>query len=377
MAEQYYIGLMSGTSADATDAVLVLFGDTGAEPRLRLVATHRTPMPQGIRRQIEAAITGPAPLAEVAALDVTLGHLFGEAANAVRTAAGLEAHEIQAIGSHGQTIRHAPRHHPPYTIQIGDPAVIAERTGITVVGHFRTRDVAAGGEGAPLVPAFHQWLFASPTETRVVLNLGGIGNVTVLAQNGAVQGFDTGPANTLLDRWIEEHQGRSYDADGAWAATGKLIPELLARLRADPYFTVPPPKSTGREYFHRAWLAQHLGGQTLADVDVQATLTELTAWSIAQALERFSVQPARKGYVCGGGRHNTYLMGRLAQAAPGICWQGTEVLGLDPDWVEATAFAWLAARTLDRAPGNLVEVTGAHHPVVLGAIYWGAPRTRC
>lgn len=368
MDEQYYIGLMSGTSADAVDAALIALGQEHAS--LRVLATHRIPMPEALRADIETVITGPAPLADLARLHVQLGMLFADAATAVRTAAGLKVSEVQAIGSHGQTVRHAPRAPFPYSIQIGDPAVIAERTGITVVADFRSRDIAAGGEGAPLVPAFHRWLFAHPGETRVVLNLGGIANITLLAADGSVQGFDTGPANTLLDRWIAERQGRPYDALGAWAASGRVMRPLLERMQADPYFADAPPKSTGREYFNRAWLEAQLAGQSFADVDVQATLTELTAWSVADAIERFGLDKPRTGYVCGGGRHNTHLMARLAAAAPSIFWTGTEALGLDPDWVEATAFAWLAARALARTPGNVTAVTGARHATVLGAIYW-------
>ena len=364
----YYIGLMSGTSADAIDAVVIELADA---PRFRLVATHSLPMPDAIRAEIERIVTAENPdLESAAVLDITLGQHFVEAACAVCVQGGLSRSQIRAIGSHGQTIRHRPRHQPPYTLQIGNPAVIAEHTGITTVADFRSRDIAAGGEGAPLVPAFHHWLFADATEHRAVLNLGGIANLTLLPPDGAVGGFDTGPGNTLLDQWIASHKiNVRYDAQGRWAASGRVQPWLLDTLLADPYFSRPPPKSTGREHFNLAWLRHAIGGHSIRPEDVQATLVELTAESIARALVSWAPATTRV-YVCGGGRNNPTLMRRLAHAWRGH-WGGTEELGLDGAWVEASAFAWLAAQTLARRPGNVPAVTGARRPVVLGAVYWG------
>ncbi|MHB1951712.1 MAG: anhydro-N-acetylmuramic acid kinase [Acidiferrobacteraceae bacterium] len=365
----YYIGLMSGTSADAIDAALI---DLHDPPGFRLVATHSLPMPDALRSEIERIVTSAtADLESVAALDMTLGHHFAEAARMLCDLAGVACSEVRAIGSHGQTVRHRPRQHPPYTIQIGNPAVIAEQSGITTVADFRSRDIAAGGEGAPLVPAFHQWLFGDAGEHRAVLNLGGIANLTLLSPEGAVGGFDTGPGNTLLDQWIATHQhGVRYDADGRWAASGRVQPWLLEKLLHDPYFTRPPPKSTGREHFNLAWLRDALGDKDVRPEDVQATLVELTAESIARALDAWAPATYRV-YVCGGGRKNTALMASLTRAWPGH-WGVTEDLGLDGAWVEASAFAWLAARTLARQPGNVPAVTGARRPVVLGAVYWGS-----
>jgi anhydro-N-acetylmuramic acid kinase len=365
----HYIGLMSGTSADGIDAALVSIDDG----RLAPVATRLHPLPGDVREEIHALTqSGPNEVERLGALDSRLGELFAEAALALLRQADLPAKSVRAIGSHGQTVRHRPRGPHPFTLQIGDPTVIAERTGITTVADFRRRDLAAGGHGAPLVPAFHAAQFRSASRCRAVLNIGGIANVTYLpaASSEPALGFDTGPGNTLLDAWIRQHRGLEHDTDGEWAASGRLNDEMLQRLLADPYFALPPPKSTGREHFNLAWLAAALArlDHAPAAADVQATLLELTAHSAAQAMRGFLAR-VDEVYVCGGGSHNRRLVAALARHLEGIPVQTTAALGLAPDWVEACAFAWLAHQNLEGRPGNLPSVTGARHPVVLGAIY--------
>jgi anhydro-N-acetylmuramic acid kinase len=365
----HYIGLMSGTSVDGIDAALVSI-PVGSQ--LSLLATHQHPFPTAVRAAIQALMQpGPNEIEREGELDVQLGRLFADAAKLLLTKAGVSVSSIRAIGSHGQTIRHRPHAAHPFTRQIGNPSVIAEETGITTVADFRARDLAAGGEGAPLVPAFHNWLFRKPGVNRAIVNLGGIANITWLpaTENSAVLGFDTGPGNTLLDQWVGRHRNAPYDRDGAWAASGHVQQDLLARLLADEYFAKAPPKSTGREHFNLAWLEQNLTGK-LAPENTQATLAELTATSIAQGINSL---PDRIGeiYVCGGGSHNRHLLARLGALLPGIPVVTTEALGLDPDWVEAAAFAWLAHQTLAGHAGNLPSVTGARHPVLLGGIYLG------
>lgn len=370
-----YIGLMSGTSADAIDAALVRLPPAG-ERGIELVAVHKHPLPPEIRRRIQA-LTRPGAAAdeleEAGALDTLLGELFAEAALALLAKAKRRPEEVRAIGSHGQTLRHRPDGSAPFTLQIGNPAMIAERTGITTVADFRRRDLAAGGQGAPLVPAFHRHVFHVPGRARAILNIGGIANLTYLPAEpqGEVRGFDTGPGNTLLDQWIQRHRGEDYDRDGQWAAGGRVVPALLEALLADPYFARPPPKSTGREYFHLGWLERHLAAAASpapAPQDVQATLLRLTARSAARALREF-LPPVEELYVCGGGAHNSALLAALAEELAGIPVRTTEALGLAPDWVEAAAFAWLAHQTLAGRPGNLPSVTGARREVVLGGIY--------
>lgn len=363
MAE-HYIGLMSGTSVDAIDAALVRF-----DPRPSVVAARSFPLARDLRARLRA-ITDQTPLGIAAQLDVELGRLFAAAALELLRDAGLPPAAVRAIGSHGQTIWHAPASEPPYTLQIGDPNVIAERTGITTVADFRRRDLAAGGQGAPLVPAFHREVFGSPAETRCVLNLGGIANITVISED-AVLGFDTGPANTLLDSWIASQRGDAYDAAGAWAASGQCSPDLLEALLADPYFALPAPKSTGPEHFSRAWLREHLAAfPGLAAEDVQATLVELTARTVAAAVRQYAAGAA-KLLVCGGGVHNRLLMARLATLLAPMEVASTASAGIDPDFVEACAFAWLARQRLAERPGNVPTATGARAPVVLGGVYSG------
>ncbi len=365
----HYIGLMSGTSADSVDAVLVAIP---SEAPLRVLAVHSHPLPRELRIAIEALMSrADNELDRAGELDVAVGHLFADAAMALIAHTQLGARQIRAIGSHGQTIRHRPQAHHPFSLQIGNPAVIAERTGITTVAHFRARDIAAGGQGAPLAPAFHAWAFRSPNRTRVIVNVGGIANITVLPSDptAPVVGFDTGPGNTLLDQWMQRHHGKLYDESGAWAARGMVREELLVALLADPYFQQRPPKSTGREHFNLDWLNRFVTRfPQFSAVDVQATLTHLTARTIAQAIDECAPRAAEV-FVCGGGSHNRLLMGTLAALLAGRRMDTTEALGVSPDWVEASAFAWLAHQTMEGRPGNLPSVTGARHAAVLGAIY--------
>jgi len=363
-----FIGLMSGTSMDAIDAVLVEFESN--QPRL--LAHHHHRLTDELRRTIlSLQQSSDNEIACMARLDGELGHLFAEASLDLLRQAGCKADAISAIGSHGQTIRHYPESPFPTSIQLGDANVIAEQTGITTVADFRRRDMAAGGQGAPLVPAFHQHVFRHKQRHRVIVNIGGIANITILAADSAIPvvGFDTGPGNSLMDVWIERHQGQRYDQNGQWAAKGKLIPVLLEKMLADPYFALTPPKSTGREYFHLDWLETYLD-HSYTEIDIQATLSALTVHSICQAIEQHASH-TEEVLVCGGGVHNQHLMTQLRlQMAPRHVTSTLEA-GVDPDWVEAICFAWLARQTLNHIPGNLPSVTGAAHPVILGGIYYG------
>jgi anhydro-N-acetylmuramic acid kinase len=364
-----YLGLMSGTSADGIDAALVTFsGEDGA--RCRLLHGLTLPWDAALRDALVALGQGGeiASLDTLGRLDAEVGIAFAAAANALIDAAGVARSRIAAIGSHGQTVRHRPSADPAFTCQIGDAHRIAELTGITTVADFRRRDVAAGGQGAPLMPAFHRAMLGAADEDRAVLNLGGIGNLTLIPRGGTVTGFDTGPANALLDGWIQRHLGQPYDADGRFAASGQLDVHLLERLLADPWFALPPPKSTGREQFHLAWVEAALADGQRPAADVQATLLELTAATIADALLRQQPQ-TRQLLVCGGGVRNPLLMERIAARLPGVSVASSAVHGLDPDYMEAMGFAWLAAETLAGRPANLPAVTGARGPRILGAIH--------
>ncbi len=367
-----YIGLISGTSVDSIDAALVECQDNSA----RVVHTLSHPFPPDLQAQLLSMTTASTYSPEaVGQADARLGERLGQAALALIEDSGVTKEEVRAIGSHGQTVRHRPDPPHPFTWQLGDANRIAECTGITVVADFRRRDMAAGGQGAPLAPALHQAVFRRAGENRAVLNLGGIANLTLLPADPAVPatGFDTGPANGLLDHWHETHRGLRYDAEGQWAATGRVNSALLNRLLDDPYFDLPPPKSTGREHFNGGWLQERLGSFAEApENDVQATLCMLTASSVAQALTRW-MPLCQRLFVCGGGIHNHQLLRDLQAALSEVRIESTAALGIDPDWVEAAAFAWLAHRTLEGLAGNLPAVTGAHHPVVLGAIYPGKP----
>ena len=366
---QYYLGLISGTSADGIDAALVRFdGDaTHARPELAFGRTY--PWDPALRaRLVELGQrTAMLTLDEVGELDVRIGRAFAQAAKAAIEASGVATADIAAIGSHGQTLRHRAQGEIPFTLQLGDPSTIAERCGVRVVADFRRRDVAAGGHGAPLVPAFHAATLHSDAEDRAALNLGGIANFTLLPASASVRGFDTGPANGLMDAWCLRHSGQAYDTGGGFAAQGRIDEALLARLLDEPWFALPPPKSTGRDQFHLAWMESKLRGDE-APADVQATLLALSVRTIADALR--AAQPhTQRVIACGGGVHNPLLMAALAAAMPGSVVESSAMHGLDPDFVEAMAFAWLARETLAGRPGNLPAVTGAAGPRVLGAIY--------
>ena len=360
-----FLGLISGTSVDGIDAALVSF-----EPALTLHAGRTWPMPEALAQEVlrVSQTDSRISLDYLGALDTRLGVAFADAANAMLGTSGVDRARVVAIGSHGQTLRHRPDGDAPFSLQLGDASLIAERTGITTVADFRRRDVAAGGHGAPLVPAFHAAIFRDPYESRAILNIGGIANLTLLPISGPVRGFDTGPGNGLMDAWCLRHRGERFDRGGAFAAGGRADPQLLARLLAEPWFARSPPKSTGRDQFHLDWLESALSGLPLAPQDVQATLCELTVRTIADAL-RSNQDGTERLLVCGGGVHNTTLLARLGEALPGIAVQSTTAHGVDPDLVEAMAFAWLARETLAGRPGNLPEVTGARGLRVLGAIH--------
>ncbi len=380
-AEQaLFIGLISGTSADGIDAALVRLGDIAVHAdhpdtaRCELLLGRTTPWAAAVRERLVALGQGgeARSIEELGTLDVQIGEAFAEAAMQLLDQAGIAAGEVRALGSHGQTVRHRPagarfdgRH--PFTWQLGDGNVIAERTGIATVADFRRRDVAAGGHGAPLVPAFHAALLHSGDEDRAVLNLGGIANFTLLPAVGDVRGFDTGPANALMDAWCERHTGAAFDADGTFAAQGEVDADLLARLLDEPWFALAPPKSSGREQFHLDWVQSRLTGDERAQ-DVQATLLELTAATVVAAL-RAQQPDTRRVLACGGGVRNTRLLARIAAQLPGVVVESTAAHGLDPDFVEAMAFAWLARQTLAGLPGNVPSVTGARGPRVLGVVY--------
>lgn len=361
MPPPLYIGLMSGTSLDGVDGVLSSLDDT-------LHAAH-VPFPEEFRRTLLAlqAPTDNEIHTEALAAN-TLAHHYAACVRALLDASGRAASEVRAIGAHGQTIRHLPAQ--GYTRQINNPALLAELTGIAVVADFRSRDIAAGGQGAPLVPAFHQAAFGSPTATRVVANIGGIANISVLRPNGDVLGYDTGPGNVLMDGWITTHKGAAYDANGDWAASGSVIPALLEVLLSEPYLAEAAPKSTGRDLFNRVWLESRLQPfARSAATDVQATLAAFTARSLADAIVR-DAPDAEAVYVCGGGALNAHLMAQM-QGLLSMPVRDTGTLGIAPMHVEAIAFAWLAARFIDRLPGNLPAVTGARGLRVLGALYPG------
>ncbi|MDH0421138.1 MULTISPECIES: anhydro-N-acetylmuramic acid kinase [Delftia] len=372
IAHRYCIGLMSGTSLDGVDGVLVDFAEgtqvlwhasRGFDAALRaeLLALNT---PEGRDELHRAALAANA-----------LARSYAEVVRELLQATALAPGQIAAIGAHGQTVRHRPQMFDGmgYTLQLNSPALLAELSGVAVVADLRSRDVAAGGQGAPLVPAFHQGVFGRPGETVLVLNIGGIANLSVLAGDGTVLGFDCGPGNALMDGWCQTHTGQPYDDGGQWAATGQVLPALLDRLLAEPFLQQPPPKSTGRDLFHADWLAGHLSASatSAADArpaDVQATLTEFTARACASAVQRFG-RGGGELLVCGGGAFNTQLMQRIAALLPGVAVDTTAARGLPPQQVEAAAFAWLARQALLGLPGNLPAVTGARGPRILGAIH--------
>lgn len=358
-----YLGVMSGTSLDGLDIALI-----EQREQLRLLATHYIPMPTDLRQQLLGlCASGPDEIARAAMAENHWATLAAEGIKHLLREQGLQPDAIRAIGSHGQTIRHEPAR--GFTVQIGNPALLAELTGICVVGDFRRRDVAAGGQGAPLVPAFHEALFGHLGQRLAILNVGGFSNLSLIEKDTPVHGFDCGPGNVLLDAWIERKRGQVFDADGAWAASGAVQLDLLNALLSDPFFAGSGPKSTGREVFNLPWLDDHLAQlPRYRDEDVQATLLELTARSIIDSLDQ-AQQGTDALLVCGGGARNGALMARLAQLLPGAQVSSTAAHGVDPDWVEAMAFAWLAHCCLERIPANRPSVTAARGLRVLGAIY--------
>lgn len=365
---------MSGTSLDGVDGVLASFTPNMPLGATDTLAAAYVPFPSDLQRELMALqAAGDNEIHREALVANILAQHYADCVAQLLVKANIAADRVCAIGVHGQTIRHQPT--LGYTRQTNNPALLAELTGIDVIADFRSRDIAAGGQGAPLVPAFHQAVFANVDETRVVANIGGIGNISVLGNANAapVLGFDTGPGNALMDAWIAQHLHKKYDSEGAWAATGQVIPRLLEAFRSDPFFSMSPPKSTGRDLFHPAWLADHLAAFSDAKPsDVQATLAALTATTLADAIAQYGMD-AKAVYVCGGGAYNTHLMRQLQQAlsAKGLSAivESTAALGIPPNNVEALAFAWLAHRFIERKPGNLAAVTGAKAGRILGALY--------
>ena len=360
-----YIGLMSGTSRDGIDAVAASFGDKCVE----MLATHSHPYPNDLSNALTRMVDSPdnVSLDQLGELHTWVGEVFGEAAKSVQEKITAPGARVVAIGSHGQTIRHGPDADHPFSLQIGCAARIAATSGVDTVADFRSADIAAGGQGAPLVPPFHQWLLAGPDRRMAVANIGGIANVTLLNGTESVTGFDTGPGNTLMDAWIRRHKDRPFDEGGQWANSAVVDPVLLGRMLDDQYFGRPPPKSTGFEYFNLDWLERF---EPPDPADMQATLLALTVQTIAQSVSSFE---AERLLVCGGGAHNVTLMKALADALPGIVVETTEAHGVHPDWVEATAFAWLARERIHHRTANSPSVTGASRSVSLGAVY---PATR-
>ena len=368
MTTGYYLGLISGTSIDAVDTALARIGQD-----LEIVQYCQYPINRELQSKARA-IKNSSSLAEVTELDWIFGHLFAESALNIMQSAAVAPETVAAIGCHGQTVQHLPEPPLPRTWQIGDPNIIAYRTGITTVADFRRMDMAAHGQGAPLVPAFHQWQFQVPGQTRAILNIGGIANITVLPADPKmeIKGFDIGPGNALMDDWIRKHLDQNFDQDGQWAASGQAHEQLLRQLLDEVYFKAPPPKSTGKDFFNLQWLKHKLTlvPHPIQANDVQATLLKLTLISIRDAIERYA--PAcEELLICGGGTHNPLIMQGLSQLLPRQKVTSTHDYGINPDAVEATAFAWLAKRRLENQPGNLVSVTGADRQVVLGAIYSG------
>ncbi len=370
-----YIGLMSGTSLDGADGVLMVWPDE-ASPRPRVIASASAPFPPELRLAfLELNQPGDNELHRAALAGHELASRYAELTHELLCQAGVNATDVRAIGAHGQTVRHQPpgtTTSVPYTLQLNQPALLAERTGITVVADFRSRDIAAGGQGAPLVPAFHRHIFGQVRRSVAVVNIGGMANITALPASGPVRGLDTGPGNVLMDLWCHRHTGVWFDDEGRWAASGRVDDSLLAHLLQTPYFHQKGAKSTGRDLFHAAWLDTLLQTHAhLAPADVQATLTALTARTIADTLSgwEWGDAPLSQVWVCGGGSRNTTLMCMLSQALEPVPVQPSDDAGWPAHWVEAAAFAWLARQAIQGLPGNLPDVTGAQGPRVLGAIY--------
>jgi len=361
--EQLFIGIMSGTSLDGIDVALAELNNVSC----KVLATQFLPYPAEIKTELLGLHFPSENELEIAAIVANkLARLYAKAVQALLTKNKLKSNQIKAIGCHGQTIRHRPE--LEFTLQIGNSALLAELTNISVVSDFRSRDIAAGGQGAPLVPAFHKAVFGSTDKNRAIVNIGGIANITHLAKTGEVIGFDSGPGNILLDSWTRLHLGKDYDENGAWATTGVIHKSLLTDLLSESYFAMLPPKSTGRDLFNDKWLKQHLLYPECRPQDIARTLVELTAHSLYQAIANYC-PVVDEVYLCGGGAHNSLLMNALKQLLVDIPIANTDNLGVGVDWVEAAAFAWLAKQTLENNFNNLPEATGAKGLRVLGAIY--------
>ena len=366
---ELYIGLMSGTSVDAIDVALVDFGSKDPQ----LIHTLSAPINAALREQItDLCLPGDNEIDKLGQLDIELGRQFAHAVHALLASANIPPSSVKAIGSHGQTVRHRPPKadgEPGYTLQIGDPNTIAELTGINTVADFRRRDMAAGGQGAPLAPLFHRALAPQGIDTIAFLNLGGIANLTLIHHGELICGFDTGPANGLMDAWIQTCKGSRFDAQGKWAASGAVNDNLLIRLRSHPFFSAPAPKSTGRETFNQRWLEQQLNkDDRKSPENIQRTLLELTATTIAAEIDKLPHRP-KAIYCCGGGAHNLSLINRLGELCPSIEYHISDVLGIPADWLEACAFAWLAQQSIEQKALNTTAVTGAKNPVILGGLF--------
>jgi anhydro-N-acetylmuramic acid kinase len=349
---------------DSIDAVIVMI----TKDKIKLIETYSHPIDDNLRKDIlDLCHPGDNAINRMGQLDVRLGRLFAQSVEALLEKAGMEPNDIAAIGSHGQNIRHMPEADIPFTMQIGDPNIIAATTGITTVADFRRRDVALGGQGAPLTPAFHRFLFQRFPGIQWILNIGGIANVTLINPDDQIIGYDTGPGNTLMDAWYFQHTGKRFDRDGEWARTGAIHSGLLKSLSSDPFFARIPPKSTGLEHFNLKWLMQHIRQlqEHIPSEDIQATLSELTAITIAENLNRIQ---AKYIWACGGGAKNRHLMDRLQMLCPTTI-LSTDAVGIPIDWIEACAFAWFAYQTQHHIPSNIPTVTGASEAAILGAIY--------
>ncbi len=370
----HFIGLMSGTSLDGIDGVLVTFADRSTPPIAIHAHVHHAFTPELRQTLLSLNTPGNNELHRCALAGNALARSYASVVLNLLKQAGVAATDVVAIGAHGQTVRHRPGEFDAtgYTVQVGNAALLAELTGIDVICDLRSRDVAAGGQGAPLVPAFHRAVFASAGESIGVLNIGGISNLSVLRSDWSTIGFDCGPGNALMDHWCLTHTGAAFDSGGAWAATGRCQADLLAAMQAEPYLALAPPKSTGRDLFNPAWLAARLaslpGASPPAAPDVQATLTEFTAWACALHVRQHA-KDLRRLIVCGGGALNAQLMRCLRAQLPALDVQTSDLSGVPIDQVEAAAFAWLAQAFVNRQPGNLAAVTGAAGPRVLGALY--------
>lgn len=366
-SKELYIGIMSGTSLDGVDTVLVEIDG----PQIKRLASHDHPIPSDLKQRLLNISLGQSTnLVEIGQLDHLLGKLYAQAVIALLDKSGYRANQITAIGNHGQTVFHQPNGDTPFTTQLGDANIIAALTGIDTIADFRRKDIALGGQGAPLVPAFHQSIFSSSQSSVVVLNIGGIANISVLRPNQAVVGYDTGPGNMLMDAWCAKQTGQAYDQDAQLALQGRVSLALLSQLLREPYLALNAPKSTGRELFNLPWLESQLIDSSLSEQDVQRTLCEYSAVTIANEVEKFHLGPAPELLVCGGGAHNPLLMQRIRELLPE--WQvlTTDERGVNSNDMEAMAFAWLAYRRIHNLPSNLPEVTGASRNVSLGVMYF-------